>query len=95
MGDDLFSRVVAKARDIDESKYDTGYNIAMIGTSGVGKTVFMTTMLHELMMESHGQLRVDAFDHRQKQQVIQNYNILRKGEELPATSRHNVWKFRV
>jgi len=87
-------RLREKMAKIDEEEFDTGYNIVMLGTSGVGKTVFMTTMLYDFMT-CGSSLRIDTYDTAQKNQLLESYKSLCAGEEIPATGRYEAWRFQV
>ncbi len=72
---------------------DNRYNIMMLGTSGVGKTVFMTSMLHDLLIGNTG-LNIDA-ETSLKEQIFDNYKKICNGEILAGTARHSEWSFSV
>lgn len=73
---------------------DNDYNLVMLGTSGVGKTVYMTTMLHGLMTAPSG-LRVEAVNPAQKNQLLDSYQRLLTGDTIPPTGRFSDWCFDV
>lgn len=77
----------------NNKSYDPDYKILMMGTSGVGKTVFMTTMLYDLINRSSG-LMVTT-DIAMKNEINHNYIQLSKNNPPPATARHSEWNFNV
>lgn len=77
----------------DEVDYSMDYRIVMLGTSGVGKTAFMTTMLHR-MLNDHKGMRLTA-DSALVNQVNSNYSKLCKDGILAGTGSFSDWKFTV
>ena len=94
MDDTAFNDLMDELDNIDkiEEGYSS-YNILMLGTSGVGKTVFMTSMLYNLLMKERGlnlSVKRDLFE-----EISDNYESLRNRKELTPTARKTNWKFSV
>ena len=90
-------RSIAEIEDIFESSsmgddvFNVSHKILMLGTSGVGKTAFMTSMLYGLLNKTSG-LRIET-DVRLKNDINNNYHALCNSGILPGTARHSEYKF--
>lgn len=67
------------------------YHIVMLGTSGVGKTVFMTVMFQELLSAQRGLNIKTSIDFQNS--IHTNYRRICRGEILPGSARHEEWRF--
>lgn len=84
---------VAEDVEYQADGFGMDYQFLMMGTSGVGKTVYMTTMLYEFLKAKKG-LRVET-DEALRREIEQNYEELRNTGDLQATARLTEWNFSV
>lgn len=76
---------------LEEEDFSLDYKILMLGTSGVGKTVLMTSMLRDFLMAKSG-LNIETRPEL-RNEILTNYDTLCRDSQLPASARHTEWNF--